>query len=67
METKKGIDTINMCFDNYYCITSVSVFRSFVEDLEKQGFKDVNVDLLVKINAKYGDSKIGTTKKITID
>ena len=66
METKRSFEDINKCFDDKYSKALEELFDDFIVDLAELGFTDTEIDLSVKISSKSGDSKIGTTKKISI-
>nr|DAW10942.1 MAG TPA: hypothetical protein [Caudoviricetes sp.] len=58
IEQKLGSDYADSVYD---------LFANFSADLYALGFSNVAIDLTIKVNAKVGDSKIGTTKKIKVN
>ena len=68
MEAEKlSFSDIEQKFGSGYTDSVYDLFANFSADLYALGFSNVTIDLTVKINAKVGDSKIGTTKKIKIN
>ena len=67
MEAEKlSFSDIEQKLGSGYTDSVYDLFANFSADLYALGFSNVIIDLTVKINAKVGDSKIGTTKKIKV-
>ena len=64
MEAEKlSFSDIEQKLGSGYTDSVYDLFANFSADLYALGFSNVIIDLTDKINAKLGDSKIGTTKK----